>query len=163
MQYSEDVLKRFWAKTRVDPDLTFEGTACIIWTDAVADRRAASPLGRFYARTEDGERQWWTAHHFIYVATHGEISRGLVVVRRCRRSLCVNPRHAQPMTRCESRRQVEVHRVHSLTCPQGHLWTRDNMQFFNHARDGNDLRRCAQCNRDNAARNRQKKIQGSVG
>ena len=143
MIYADDVLDRFWSKTTTDHDLWFNGTKCIIWTASAANRQG---YGRFW----DGAG-FWVAHRFAYALEHGQVPDGLEVDHLCRRYKCVNHLHLEAVTPCENRRRAERHRIYHLTCPAGHLWTRENLQKNTNGR-GDITRRCAQCNRDNVAR-----------
>ncbi len=134
------VIQRFWAKTAISDTLAFNGTPCRIWTGAQVDRTRPNPYGRYCAKG-----RWWVAHQFAYVLTHGEIPTGLEIDHLCCRSLCVEPTHLEAVTRCENMRRAQRNRTYSLTCPQGHLRTRYNIQFVNNQWG---TRQCAVCNRD---------------
>lgn len=148
MSYDQGVLDRFWAKTSTDHDLWFDGTQCIIWTGAKVDRHRKQLYGRYCA-----QRHWWVAHQFSYAQEHGEVPEGMEIDHLCRRSLCVNPLHLEAVTPCENRRRAERHRLYQLTCPAGHLRTPTNMQAYRSRPEHlKTSYRCAQCNRENAAR-----------
>jgi hypothetical protein len=147
--YPAYVLKRFWVKTETDPELEYNGTPCRIWTGAMVDRHRTVLYGRFCSIDTDGSRRWWVAHQFAYTAYVGPIPPGLEIDHLCRRSRCVEPSHLEPVTGCENRRRAERHRLYSLTCPQGHLWTRENRRPNKNAQGVSWM--CAQCNRERVA------------
>jgi hypothetical protein len=119
VQYAPEVLERFFVKTTEEHDFWFEGTKCLIWTASHATRTG---YGRFW----DGTR-FWVAHRFAYVIENGSIPDGLELDHRCQRHLCVNSSHLEPVTGIENIRRYLVQKPISLTCPQDHLWTFQNM------------------------------------
>lgn len=145
--YSSVVVQRFWDKTAASEVLSFNGTPCIMWTGAIKNKKNPSLYGRFYSRDTDGNTRYWVAHRFAYYLAYGEVPDGMEVDHLCCRSLCVNALHLEAVTPCENTRRAEQNRVHSLTCPAGHLWTNETMRIHRNSK-GTLTRLCRQCNRD---------------
>lgn len=121
----------------------------------------ASPLDRFIARIEvDGDCWVWTggtdgdgrygmtkadgrhvpAHRWAYEHLTGQqIPDGFELDHLCRRTLCVNPDHLEPVTHQENVRRGALVKDH---CRRGHLYTRDNTSYAS-----NGGRVCKACRR----------------
>lgn len=70
---------RFFAKLTPDPR-----SGCLLWLGAVG----SNGYGRFYY-----QGRIMHAHRAAYAMAHGEIPKGLHVLHRCDRPLCVKPDH----------------------------------------------------------------------
>jgi hypothetical protein len=134
----EPVEDRFWPKVAVgnDPD------DCWIWL------ASTNPEG--YGVFWTGKRQIG-AHRFAYEWLVGRIPEGLELDHLCRLTLCVNPRHLDPVTS-----QINVHRsdgpmgINSRLerCRRGHefagIWR--------------DRRTCRICTRDRQRAHRARRV-----
>jgi HNH endonuclease len=92
-----------------DVDLTF---GCHLWT------------GRL---NSNGRPIVWKgsapqyAYTLAYVAEHGPIADGLVLDHLCRRILCINPAHLEPVTKSENeRRKSWPYRCRRQRCARDH-------------------------------------------
>lgn len=97
MKIPQKIIDRFFAKTRVDHGLQFDGTPCLIWTGATGTKNGN---GRFHA----GDRHW-VASQFAYVLQHGQIPDGLRIWKNCGTQLCVNHLHLEAITEAEAGRR----------------------------------------------------------
>jgi len=94
----------------VDFDPVFK---CWLWTGKVG--RNGYPLMR------QGNRIVM-AYRAIYEAEVGPIPEGLVADHLCRRILCCNPRHIEPVTKSvNEQRKYERRRLAIKKCPRGHV------------------------------------------
>lgn len=116
-----------------------------MWTASAGTRNGS---GRFYA---DGK--YWVAHRFAYFIEHGEdIPEGMQLGHLCRRLKCVNVLHLEPAQGDEIRTRCMAVRPLQLTCPHGHLWTRQNIYINKRGH-----RRCKKCRVISVAAARRKK------
>lgn len=61
------------------------------------------------------------AHAQVFIAERGTIPAGKVLDHICRRRLCVNPAHLEPVTQRENlKRRDWGYRSHIGSCPAGH-------------------------------------------
>lgn len=102
--------RRFWAKVRPSGD----AADCWLWTGAT------DPNG--YGRVKVDGRTLMV-HRFAYESMRAEIPEGLHLDHLCRRPLCVNPDHLEPVThRINTLRGMAptavAHRTN--TCKRGH-------------------------------------------
>ena len=132
MAYRRPQIDRFNEKFVVDVN------GCWLW-QASTDKDG---YGVFY---EGGRRgRSLRAHRWIYEHLVGPIGTGLVIDHLCRNTLCVNPRHLEPVTM-----KVNLLRGNGLTsrharathCPQGHPY--DLLNTYN-TPDGKRV--CRLCN-----------------
>lgn len=106
---------RFWMKVKRGRD-----TECWLWTGAVGSHGYGNfRAGAGYVR----------AHRYAYELIRGRIpeagSTRMVLDHRCRNTLCVNPRHLDPVTD-----RINIHRgvgasainVTKTHCPKGHAY-----------------------------------------
>jgi hypothetical protein len=112
-QWQRPVSLRFWAKVQRGSDIE-----CWLWTGAVGSHG----YGNFWT----GQR-YARAHRYAYELIRGPIPEGdgcrTVLDHRCRNTLCVNPRHLDPVSD-----KVNIHRgvspsainVTKTHCPAGH-------------------------------------------
>ncbi len=110
----ERLPERFWDKCTPEPN-----SGCWFWTGA-----ASSGYGSFRV---DGKA--WTAHRFACQAVRGEIPANKVVDHLCRNTLCVNPRHLEPVSYSENALRGDdmgaFHR-NKTACPAGHAYSNEN-------------------------------------
>lgn len=103
---------------------------CIVWTGYV------DPNG--YGKiTVDGRSRW--VHRVAWEEERGPVPEGLTLDHLCRRPLCCNTDHLEPVTHAENmRRAVDANR--SDTCPHGHPRTPENRMA-----NGPGRTRCRPC------------------
>jgi hypothetical protein len=94
-------------------------TDCWFWTGVVN--------GSGYGSTWLGGK-WVGAHRLAYETLRGPIPAHYDIDHLCRRRLCVNPEHLEPVTRRENLRRgktVVAAHLAKTRCPKGHLydWT----------------------------------------
>lgn len=133
-----------------------------------------SPLDRFFQRVrQEGDCWLWVgqstqgygtfslanrkvrAHRWLYEQMRADIPAGLHLDHLCRRTLCVNPWHLEPVTN-----QINVLRGESPLarqaaqqfCKRGHEFTRENTYT-----DPRGHRSCRICERAKQARRRERK------
>lgn len=85
------------------------------------------------------------AHRVVYTMRHGQIPDGLPLDHLCRRSICVNPDHLEPVTVAENnRRGFGASGIHGRQthCVNNHEFTPDNT-----ARTRTGARKCRACAR----------------
>ena len=70
-----------------------------------------------------GKASGTTAHRHVWLALGREIPPGLELDHVCRKPLCVNPDHLEPVTRAENQRRRALAIV---TCINGHDYTPEN-------------------------------------
>jgi hypothetical protein len=110
-EYDEQVTRptveeRFWAKV----DKNGPG-GCWMWTAGTANTYGQFRVG--------GQRV--QAHRFSYEMVHGEVALELVMDHLCRRHLCVNPEHLEPVSNEENvARGVEARGGLKTHCVHGH-------------------------------------------
>ena len=90
-----------------------------------------SPGGNGYGKTwQDGRTL--LAHRFVYEKLRGQIPKGLHIDHLCRRPMCVNPSHLEPVTAAVNKRrgigmklttaQVSNMKRALRTCKRGDAW-----------------------------------------
>lgn len=114
--------QRFWAKVRVEGE-------CWIWT-------AASTHGHGVFFDESGRQVY--AHRWVYESMIAPIPDGLTIDHLCRRTLCVNPYHLEPVPDRVNWWRWYTPRTH---CPQGHEITGANL-IERRTRNGRECRTC---------------------
>lgn len=95
-----------------------------------------------------------TAHRVVYLRSGGTIPEGLELDHVCRKPLCVNPKHLEPVTREENARRRGAAIV---ACINGHDYTPANTYI---RPDGN--RDCRACIRDRVAAYKRRQHAGSA-
>ncbi len=123
-------VERFWSKIA-------RTKTCWIWTGTKKNSRG----GPYY-----GVTSWTTrnaiAHRVAYELLRGPIPPGLTLDHLCRRTLCVNPDHLEPVTSAENTRRggnaVKTH------CPWGHPYGGNNL-YIHHKSNGRLARLCLVC------------------
>lgn len=102
---------------------------CWLWTGPVRKRYGAA--------------SGTTAHRHVYRVLVAPVPAGLELDHLCRKPLCVNPDHLEPVTKAENvRRRYEVY----TECAKGHEYTPANTYI----RPGGH-RDCRACIRDRVA------------
>ena len=86
------------------------------------------------------------AHRVAYLLLVGPIPDGLEIDHTCRRPLCVNPAHLEPVTRAENQRRRSEAQTH---CKHGHEFTPENTYRMRHGG-----RKCRACGAAEARRYR---------
>lgn len=100
MKPTPEIITRFFAKTRLDQEHSFDGSPCITWTASTGTKQG-------HGRFNDSQR-FWVAHQFAYALANGPIPDGMRVWRRCLNKLCVNHQHMELVTEAEvGRRGME--------------------------------------------------------
>lgn len=144
-------IDRFLQKTRPT-----EG-GCIEWTGATN----GVGYGMFFTDWDGGRNVRQLAHRWSYEHYVGPIPDGLHVDHLCRNTLCVNPRHLEPVTqRVNILRGVAPSSIHAkkTECINGHRLSGDNLILRSNGR----WRDCRECKRqkDRRYRANKQKLQG---
>lgn len=127
--------RRFWAKVEPDP-----ATGCWMWTGTPT----TAPPAAYAQFRPGGSRPKVYAHRHAYATLVGPVPDGLQLDHLCRRTLCVNPTHLEPVTaRVNKRRATEI----IEQCRRGHPLAAGNVY-----RDGRGWRSCRTCRRNSTAR-----------
>lgn len=118
-------------------------------------------------RTHDGYGQAtyggkkWMSHRLLYTLLVSEIPEGMQLDHLCRNRACANPDHVELVTGSENTRRGHHQGAITLPtnsgiresakthCPQGHPYSGDNVHI-----DRAGARRCRECDRIRARRNR---------
>lgn len=109
---------------------------CWIWT------RGLDTHGYASKRAEDGDHRTVRVHREIWETLNGPVPSGLDLDHLCRKRLCVNPSHLEPVTRKENilrgsgAAALHARKTH---CKRGH-------EFSAHEA-GKGWRRCKTCHR----------------
>lgn len=96
------------------------------------------------------DQKWRIAHRWVYELLVGPIPTGLVLDHLCRNTICVNPRHLEPVTQRENMLRSETpvaQRAAQTHCVNGHEFTPGNTIV--RARKGGG-RQCRQCTYEGA-------------
>lgn len=129
LETSAQTEKRFWSK--VDRK---QENQCWMWLDTPLQ----SGYGRFYIRGIPKQ-----AHRVSYELLVGPIPEGKCLDHLCRNTLCVNPKHLDPVSNRENILRgvgITAKRFSSPTCIHGHQLFGDNLYV---TRQGH--RRCRTC------------------
>lgn len=132
---------RFWTKVDLPEDLEL----CWKWLGG-----QSSGYGRFSIDSSlVANRKQVPAHRFAYEYFHGPLAKDLVLHHICKNTLCVNPKHLQPLSIKEHVAQsisvgVMVAALQSVKthCPKGHPYEGSNLSI---RRDGSRV--CRECKR----------------
>lgn len=117
---------------RMAEKVRFDDT-CWIWT--------AATNSRGYGCVQiDGKRH--LAHRIAYATLVGPVPDGLTIDHLCRRQLCINPAHLEPVTVAENLRRKPVREF----CPHGHPMSGDNLRTYTR-KNGIRQRQCRTCQR----------------
>jgi hypothetical protein len=142
--------ERFWSKVE-----TVSSNDCWRWT-AAADGKG---YGVFRVGSlKDGTRRQVHAYRWAYEHFVGLVPDGLVLDHLCRNTLCVNPRHLEPVSQRENLLRgmgwpaANSRKTH---CPKGHPYDAKNTYWHNGGRE------CRACHREQERR-RKERLRSSV-
>ena len=125
---------RFWAKVQRNG-----ATECWDWT--------GSTLGRGYGSFwPGGAVSRVSAHRFAFELANGPIPEGLQIDHLCRNRRCVNPSHMELVSLAENVRRGNNHNRDKTHCPQGHLYSPDNIYWTKRGK-GYKCRACKACHK----------------
>lgn len=108
MRKTKPIRQRFLEKVLFHPD------GCWIWTSATAGKSKYPHLLYGYFSVGGRTGRTMRAHRFAYENWVGPIPNGLELDHTCRRPLCVNPLHLEPVTNLVNRQRAIEAR--SLSC-----------------------------------------------
>lgn len=132
----KSVEERFWAKVdRRGPD------ECWLW----AASGGVTPSGARYGQIRIGTHKV-QAYRVAYELLVGPIPNRLTLDHLCRNSLCVNPRHLEPVPMKENLLRGEgicARNARKTHCPMGHPYDDENT----HVGKKNGYRTCRTCKR----------------
>jgi len=96
-----------------------ERTQCWNWT---------GPQTRGYGFIQDGAAHRYQVHRFVYEQLVGSIPDGLELDHKCRNTLCINPRHVEPVTHLVNVRRgnAGINNAVKTRCVHGHDFTPEN-------------------------------------
>jgi hypothetical protein len=136
--------QRFWAKVdKAGPLLSPYLGPCWDWTASQTD----SGYGRI--RPGDGTDRWLRAHRVAYEIVRGPIPPGLTLDHLCRRRVCVNPAHLEPLPLGDNVLRgvgLTAQNARKTHCKRGHLLDVENTYI-----DTRGHRRCRRCHRERMA------------
>jgi hypothetical protein len=103
---------------------------CWLWNSS----KTGNGYGRFVVTT-NGIRKFGRAHRWAYEDLRGDIPAGLVLDHLCRRKMCVNPWHLEPVSPKENVDRGIVGALHLRpSCRFGHPFTEENTQNYGSSR-----------------------------
>lgn len=108
---------------------------CLIWDGAVQSSG--------YGSVSDGEGGSELVHRVVFEETVRPLTWGETIDHTCRRILCVNVAHHEPVSRAENSRRRLAAQTH---CKQGHPLSGDNLRRITR-RNGYTYRVCVECHR----------------
>lgn len=121
---------------------------CWIWTGGV---------------TNWGYPRLWnkSPHRIIYIEYHGPIPDNHVIATKCRKKLCVHPKHLYALPRKKvyitlSRNNFRAEMTRQGKCSKGHDLTPDNTVVFKNGPNAGKVR-CKTCQHETSRRHRQKR------
>ena len=141
------LLARIFSKVRIDPDITYNGSPCWLWT-AFLD-------GKGYGRLNLKGYESPQVHRIVYKIFVWRLPNTLVIDHLCRVRNCINPAHLEPVPQIvNTLRGGNAAKTH---CVRGHPFDEENT-----GRNTSGGRRCRACERINIdikdSRRRIKKI-----
>jgi hypothetical protein len=127
---TEDQIAKFWSLVDKNGPL-WNGTPCWLWTGG----KQSAGYGTYRQRL---------VHRRAYTLLRGAIHRALKLDHLCRRPICCNPDHLEPVTHAENlRRGNGAHIIKTGRCHRGHEVTGKNAYI---SRKGNV--QCRKCHAD---------------
>jgi hypothetical protein len=136
----------FWSNVQMDPN-----GGCWLWEGPVIN----SGYGQFWCQASYA---LVLAHRWAYEKFIGPIAKGLQIDHLCHVRLCVNPYHAEPVTRKENLARSPFYRGNITHCKYGHAFTEENtyreVKWFG-SQPRVIGRVCRECHRIRQARYRQ--------
>lgn len=123
--------------------MSWRDVPCKVWT------RATSSEGYGVLRV-NGKLQY--IHRMTWIEAHGEPPPGHDIDHQCQNRACYELTHLQCITHAENVR-LGFARNPRAACSKGHAWTTENTGL-----DKRGRRFCRQCSRENAQRQRSKRI-----
>jgi hypothetical protein len=96
-----------------------EKTECWVWT---------GPVGGPYGFIQEGAKKRHKAHRFVYEQVVGPVPPGAVLDHKCRNTLCINPKHLEPVTHALNvqRGDAGINNALKTHCKYGHEFTPEN-------------------------------------
>lgn len=133
---------RYLPDTFVRKVLPDPATGCWVWQGGVTGGQPSRGREFQYGNYWDQTGQVRTyAHRFSYKTLVGPITAGLQLDHLCRRPICCNPAHLEPVTPRENTRRGEKNgRKPKKTCLRGHPYEGENVRV-----DPRGLRHCRSC------------------
>ena len=122
---------RIREKIELDPD-----TGCWLWTGKIG---RTGDVVRGYLSINN---RTTLAYRASYEAFIGPIPEGLELDHLCRRPLCVNPKHLEPVTHAENQRRGRGSVTH---CIRGHAFDDKNTVILHNKALGKTQRTCRIC------------------
>lgn len=126
---------------------------CWIWTGY------SKPIGRNPEGSRYGRFSGIYAHVLVYVSLVGEVPEGMELDHLCRKTLCVNPAHLQPVIHRENVLRGEGHtakNARKTKCPNGHAYTKKNTRLYT-SPQGQIARICRACEYERSIARRRKR------
>lgn len=117
------LIERFESRYIPEPN-----TGCWIWIGSAVRIRDKVEYGKFGLIGGRNGKQTW-AHRFAYEFLVGPIPDGLTIDHLCRFTLCVNPRHLEPVTsKVNTLRGNSTSAIHARAthCSHGHPFSEEN-------------------------------------
>lgn len=138
---SNTLYQRFWAKVN-------KTDTCWLWT-------ASTNKGYGQIRLGGSSRKMLLAHRVAYEMLVGPIPEGLQLDHLCRVTLCVNPKHLEPVTLQENVLRGEnfiAKKARQTECLRGHPLSGANLYT-----DSKGYRKCKICNNESRKRSRRRR------
>lgn len=136
-----DLRARLMAKIEIDPV-----TGCWNWTASISTNG--------YGQIMMPDKKPRRAHRAMYELVKGPIPDGLWIDHLCRNIRCCNPDHLEPVPPVINTRRGEAVKATDTHCANGHSWAEGDNERI---RPSDGARECRACNRDKAARYRQRR------
>lgn len=127
---------QFFSKIAIDPEITFRGFPCWMWT---------ANLAKGYGRIKI-QRRSWSAHRLVHEWFVAMIPKGMHIDHLCRRPRCVNPIHLEivpPRINCLRGEGVAARNAAKTHCVNGHPFAGANLVVQN----AQGHRACLTCRR----------------
>lgn len=123
---------RFLSKMRKDA-----ASGCWTWTGAASRGTSGGTYGHLQF-----EKKAYKAHRFAYERLVGPIPEGYELDHLCGNTLCVNPKHLEPVEKLENMRRSKVwsYWKSKTHCCRGHEFTPENTRV-----EKSGKRTCREC------------------